>query len=261
MQLLLYFLIALGATTAGSLTGMGGGVIIKPLLDAMGDFDVATIGVLSGITVFSMALVSIVKQISGGARLNLKIALPLAIGSVVGGTLGQSLFDWAATGLSQSSMVTALQNGILSLLIVAVFIYMRNKSKNPGFHLTGMLPSAGVGLILGVISSFLGIGGGPINVALIIIVFSFETKTAALCSIVAILFSQTAKLGAILLTTGFGGFDLRLLPPMVVGAILGGFLGANFSKKLSQKAVETCFNAIQLLVLALCIVNIARTML
>lgn len=31
MQYILYFLIAIGATTVGSLTGMGGGVIIKPL--------------------------------------------------------------------------------------------------------------------------------------------------------------------------------------------------------------------------------------
>lgn len=31
-QYFLYFLIAFGATTAGSMTGMGGGVIIKPLL-------------------------------------------------------------------------------------------------------------------------------------------------------------------------------------------------------------------------------------
>ena len=35
MQYILYFLIAIGATTVGSLTGMGGGVIIKPLMDVM----------------------------------------------------------------------------------------------------------------------------------------------------------------------------------------------------------------------------------
>lgn len=53
-----YFLIALLATTAGAMTGMGGGVIIKPLLDLLGDYDAATIGVLSALTVFVMSLVS-----------------------------------------------------------------------------------------------------------------------------------------------------------------------------------------------------------
>ena len=62
MQYILYFLIAIGATTVGSLTGMGGGVIIKPLMDVMQGFDVETIGVLSSITVFCMSVVSIGKQ-------------------------------------------------------------------------------------------------------------------------------------------------------------------------------------------------------
>ena len=43
MQYVLYFLIAIGATTVGSLTGMGGGVIIKPLMDVLHGFDVQTI--------------------------------------------------------------------------------------------------------------------------------------------------------------------------------------------------------------------------
>lgn len=62
MQYVLYFLIAIGATTVGSLTGMGGGVIIKPLMDVLHGFDVQTIGVLSSLTVFSMSVVSIGKQ-------------------------------------------------------------------------------------------------------------------------------------------------------------------------------------------------------
>ncbi len=49
---LLYFFIALICTFAGAITGMGGGVVIKPVLDLMGDFDSASIGALSSITVW-----------------------------------------------------------------------------------------------------------------------------------------------------------------------------------------------------------------
>ena len=63
MQYILYFLIAIGATTVGSMTGMGGGVIIKPLMDVIQGVDVETIGVLSSITVFCMSVVSIGKHI------------------------------------------------------------------------------------------------------------------------------------------------------------------------------------------------------
>ncbi|MGB4608662.1 MAG: hypothetical protein GX243_05760 [Tissierellia bacterium] len=49
---ILYFLITLFATTLGSTSGMGGGVIIKPVLDAFGHYDIETISVLSSVSVF-----------------------------------------------------------------------------------------------------------------------------------------------------------------------------------------------------------------
>ena len=76
MIYLLYFLIAIGATTVGSLTGMGGGVIIKPLMDLLGGFDVETIGVLSSITVFAMSIVSVGKQIAQKAKIDFGTAIP-----------------------------------------------------------------------------------------------------------------------------------------------------------------------------------------
>ena len=79
MIYLLYFLIAIGATTVGSLTGMGGGVIIKPLMDLLGGFDVETIGVLSSITVFAMSIVSVGKQIAQKAKIDFGTAIPLAL--------------------------------------------------------------------------------------------------------------------------------------------------------------------------------------
>ncbi|WP_062320313.1 hypothetical protein [Halolactibacillus sp. JCM 19043] len=62
----LYFLVALVATLLGSLAGLGGGVIIKPILDLLGDFDLATISILSSVTVLSMAVVSMFKFKNSG---------------------------------------------------------------------------------------------------------------------------------------------------------------------------------------------------
>ena len=58
-----------------------------------------------------------------------------------------------------------VQNVVLSLLILAVFLYMKNKSRIPSQELRGVVVSLLVGVFLGICSSFLGIGGGPINVA------------------------------------------------------------------------------------------------
>ena len=67
---------------------MGGGVIIKPLMDVLHGFDVQTIGVLSSLTVFSMSVVSIGKQMLARTKIPFGTAIPLALGSVMGGLAG-----------------------------------------------------------------------------------------------------------------------------------------------------------------------------
>ncbi len=260
MQFIIYFLLALFATTVGSLTGMGGGVIIKPLMDVLGDFDVQTIGIVSSITVFSMAVVSVGKQIKAKTEIPFKTAIPLGIGSVAGGFFGEKLLTFIVNLLNANAVVTVVQNCVLAVLILCVFLYMKNKQKIKGKALSGIFVSLAVGIFLGVCSSFLGIGGGPINVALIIYLFSVNTKTATVCSLVTILFAQISKLTTVALTIGFSAFDLSVAPLMIIGAILGGFLGAGLNKKCSEKTVEKAFNAVQLLVLGITLFNIIRNL-
>ncbi|MBQ1995222.1 MAG: sulfite exporter TauE/SafE family protein, partial [Clostridia bacterium] len=162
--------------------------------------------------------------------------------------------------LNANSIVTVVQNCVLAVLILCVFVYMKNKDKIKGRSLNGAVVSLAVGIFLGICSSFLGIGGGPINVALIIFLFSVGTKTATVCSLVTILFAQISKLTTVALTTGFSGFDLSIAPFMIVGAILGGFIGASLNKKCSEKTVEKAFNGVQLLVLGITVFNIIRNL-
>lgn len=124
MQYLIYFLIAIAATTAGSMTGMGGGVIIKPVMDVLHDFDVETIGIMSSITVFSMSLVSVGKQ---AARIQapFQIAVPLGIGSVIGGYVGQQMLTQIVEWLGVQNQVVVIQNVMLVFLILVIFIYMK----------------------------------------------------------------------------------------------------------------------------------------
>lgn len=255
-----YFLIAIGATTVGALTGMGGGVIIKPVLDLLGDYNAATIGVLSSCTVFAMSIVSILKQLRQKAVIPAAIALPLAVGSVVGGAVGERILRTLIAFLGDNRAVIVTQNVCLSLLITLVFLYMLNKNRIASLHCQGLVLSAAVGVLLGFFSSFLGIGGGPINVALLIFVFSLDTKTATVCSILTILFAQISKLTAVALSTGFASFDLTMLPVMAAGAVIGGWFGAKMNKLLPERTVELAFNGVQLLVLAACLFNIGRNL-
>ena len=57
----LMFLIAMAASTIGSICGFGGGVIIKPIVDSLGLLPVSTVSFLSGCTALAMAVSSLIR--------------------------------------------------------------------------------------------------------------------------------------------------------------------------------------------------------
>lgn len=250
-----YFLIALGATILGAMAGLGGGVIIKPLLDFLGDYSLSTIGVLSSFTVFSMAVVSIIKQIRYKVKIEVRKTVFIGIGSIIGGVLGDKIINLILKVLSES-LVTIVQNFILAILLIFIYIYMNNKEKYKSYKVNNSIACILIGLLLGSIASFLSIGGGPINVCVLALFFSMDTKEAAVNSIITILFSQGSKLITIITTRGLSGFDLTMLPYMVIGGIVGGMIGSKLNKKFNSAVILKVFNVVVLALILLNIYNI-----
>ncbi|MDI9496200.1 MAG: sulfite exporter TauE/SafE family protein [Bacillota bacterium] len=257
---ILYFLITLFATTLGSTSGMGGGVIIKPVLDAFGHYDIETISVLSSVSVFLMCLISVSKKIRAGNDIKLDVAVPLSVGAVGGGYCGNYIFETALAN-QNANIVKIIQNSLLGLMLAVIFIYMLNKDKIKSLNLKSKFWPISIGFSLGMISSFLGIGGGPVNVAAFVFLFGYSAKTASSASLITILFSQISKLLSVLLGTGFGAYDLTILPYMLIGAATGGFLGSQISRRLSEKNVVLFFNITQILIFLICMFNIYNTIL
>lgn len=256
MLALLYFFIALICTFAGAITGMGGGVVIKPVLDLLGDFDSASIGALSSITVLAMSLTTFARQVGKKRQTSIVKLIVLGISSAGGGVLGQYIFDLMIKGSVNGHTVKVIQNSILLFLIVCIFFYMLFREKIKQLHLKNTVFYILVGLVLGVLSSFLGIGGGPMNVAILMLLFAMEIKEATFASIVTIMFAQIAKVVTILASGGFGGYDLSMLPYMVIAGVLGGLIGSFVGKKISTKFTVVAFNLMQLAVMVICVVNI-----
>lgn len=251
----IYLLIALVATTLGSMAGLGGGVIIKPILDFLGDYNLSTISVLSSFTVFSMSIVSIFKQIRYKFQIELRKTVLIGIGSILGGFIGENLINLILT-LINPSIVTVIQNFVLALHLILVYIYMNNRNKFKSYHIENFFACISIGILLGSIASFLSIGGGPINVCILTIFFSMNTKEAAVNSIITILFSQGSKLITIAASTGFSSFDLSMLPSMVIGGIFGGLIGSKFNKLYSGESILKVFNIVVISLTILSLYNI-----
>ena len=91
--MLIFFLVALTASVAGAICGIGGGVIIKPVLDLLHLETVTAISFLSGCTVLSMSCYSVGKSLLAKEHsVSLNVGTPLALGAAAGGLAGNQLF-------------------------------------------------------------------------------------------------------------------------------------------------------------------------
>ncbi len=253
--MIIAFLISFLACIVGAICGMGGGVIIKPVLDFIRFGSASTISFMSGCTVLAMTSYSVGKSLlAGEKKVEMKTVTPLAVGAAIGGVAGKALFNLIRDSAPDRQMVGAVQAAALALLTVATLIYTLNKSKIKTRKVTGMAGCFAIGLVLGVVSSFLGIGGGPINLVVLYYFFSMETKTAAANSLYIILFSQLAGVVSTFVT-GLPEFSTVGLIFMMTGGVLGGITGRSLTKKMDSKAVDKLFIALMIFIIAINIYN------
>ncbi len=241
MMNLILFLLCLIASTLGAITGVGGGILIKPIADAMNLLPVSAISFLSGCTVFCMAASSLIRGRGNGVKLEKSVTIPLAAGSVAGGLLGKWMFELIRQNFSNEAVLGLIQAILLLAMTLAVLVYYLFKSKIKPKNLRGLILCAVVGLTLGIISSFLGIGGGPANVAILCWLFSMTSKEAAKNSIFVIFFSQLVSLGSTFLGNTVPDVSIWLVVLMAAGGVVGAIIGSVISKRISDQGVDKVF--------------------
>lgn len=251
----LYFIVIFGAIVIGSITGLGGGVIIKPLLDLINYHDLGTISFLSSTGVFFMALLNTVKAVRQKTPIDFKLVMMVALGAMAGGLFGAQLFS-IGRSIWGDSTIKLLQNALLLVSLIVV-LYIMNRVKQT-YQLQSWFFKLLIGLALGLVSSFIGIGGGPINVVVFFLFFSIDMKNAAVYSLATIVFSQLTNLPSLIMKMDFGSFDFIFLGIIVVGSYIGSQLGSKLRTAFTQKQVQTWFNASMVLLMGIAILNLIR---
>jgi uncharacterized membrane protein YfcA len=255
----LFFLVSIGSSIVGAICGIGGGVIIKPVLDATGVLSVSGISFLSGCTVLAMSVVSEYKNLrSGGEKLQVKIATALAVGAAVGGIAGKAMFESLKRMVGDENLVGMVQAIVLMAITLMTFVYTLLQSKIRTKHCKNLVLCLIIGLVLGIFSSFLGIGGGPINLMVLGYFFSMRAKEAAMSSLYIIMFSQITSLVQTIATGSIPSVSPLYLVMMVVGGILGGMIGSKINKRLKEEDVSHLFLVLMLVIVAINIYNAVK---
>ena len=256
---IIFFMICFGASTVGAICGIGGGVIIKPVLDAFGVMSVSTISFLSGLTVLCMSSYSVIRmKLEKSSAVKRQTGLPLAIGAALGGVAGKALFGVIKASFPDPEKVGTVQAVCLAAVTAATLFYTLKKEKISTKSITSPVLSAVLGALLGIMSSFLGIGGGPINLVVLAYFFSMSSKVAAANSLYVIFFSQVASLLYSVFTKSIPQFSILTLVVMAAGGIAGGIVGRKINKTIDDKVVDKLFICCMVVIIMICIFNAVK---
>lgn len=220
--------------TLVGLTGLGGGMVLLPLL-------ISVLGVPPIIAVGSDAVINCITKIGAGAlhwrrgNVSWRLALSLAYGSIPGAILGVTLLA-RIRGAYGSGVNDFLKVAIGILLIVIPISYLLKRS--PAASLPSLEDirrskySFGVSLIgffAGILVGITSIGSGSVILMLLLVFYGYTPAVMVGTDIIhAILLAGLTGL----LQFGFGNVDMVLVACVLIGSIPGGLLGAYLTKYL-----------------------------
>ncbi|MDR1430618.1 MAG: sulfite exporter TauE/SafE family protein [Propionibacteriaceae bacterium] len=169
---LIFIGIGVAAGYLSGLFGVGGGTIIVPMLLTFAHFDVRKASGTSLAAIVPTAIVAVISYVSRDA-VDWLAALLIVIGSVGGAQIGSHLLDKLPKKVIRWAFI-----GFLIAVIVSLFIVVTSRDSQIQIDFWLGTAMVALGLIVGVLSGLLGIGGGLVVVPMLILLFGASDLVA-----------------------------------------------------------------------------------
>ena len=242
MTILLLFLTGLLAGGFGALVGLGGGVIVIPILTMLFHLPIHTaIGIsLVGVIATSTGT-AIVYVREGKANIRLGMTLELAttigaiLGAVIAGYVGSKvLFLLFSAILTYNTYSMLRKNEENHISEVAVSVDGNDNAYQIRNIPLGLFFSA----IAGILSGLLGIGGGLVKIPVMYLLMGVPLKTAAATS--NFMIGVTASASAFIYFLS-GKLDVFAAVPVALGVFFGAMVGTRINRQISTRSLKKIF--------------------
>jgi uncharacterized membrane protein YfcA len=230
-------LLGFAAGVLGSMIGLGGGIIIVPILTFLG-FPPTVAASNSLFGALSNAIASTISY-SRQKRIVYSLGLKLGLLSVPGTILGALLSTDVAPDIFK------ILFGFV-LIASAVYIFVRKKigTAEKTFSSQVMIFAIGASFFAGLISAFFGIGGGIVFVPLMVVGMGMAMKKAAPTSQLILLFSS---LSGVITHSILGHPDFMQAGLLAIGSFIGGLVGARLSIDVKERYLQIIVSVVILI--------------
>ena len=218
----------------GSMIGLGGGIVIVPVLTFLG-FSPQVAASNSLFAAFSNAIASTISY-TRQKRIEYLLGLKLGLLSIPGTILG------AFISADITPSVFKALFGIV-LVVSSVYIFSKRKIESKAYNLSKqiMVLVVAASFFAGIISSLFGIGGGIVFVPLIVIAIGLSMKLAAPTSQFVLLFASASGMIA---HTFLGHPDFYQALLLAGGAFVGGLVGSRLSLEIEEKKLRIIVSSV-----------------
>ncbi|PHJ66297.1 permease [Nostoc linckia z18] len=260
---LLVWLGSFSAGLLGALTGLGGGVVIVPLLTSVFGVDLRYAVGASLVSVIATSLGAASTYIKKGYT-NLRLGMFLEVGTTIGAIIGATIATFVSVKaltivlaivliysayLSQRPRIENTQDEPADPL--ADYLKLNNSYPTPDGLMSYQVHSVPVGfsmmILAGVLSGLLGIGSGGFKVLAMDQAMRLPFKVSTTTSNFMIGVTAAASAGVYLAR---GYIDPGLSMPVMLGVLPGAFLGARVLAGTQTEILRTIFSIV-LVVMAL----------
>ena len=261
--ILILILTGLAAGVLGALFGIGGGMIIVPVLTVVCGFGAVESAAASLVGIIATSVGGTVFYLDKGMT-NIRLGLFLEISTVIGAIIGAFI-----SALLEEWVVLAVFTTVILFSAIRMILNKKGDvetSEDGEFEFTDPkdgttirydVKNKGVGFslcsIAGVISSLTGVGGGLIKVPVMNMLMNVPMKAATATS--SYMIGITAFSGAIIYFIN-GHVDMAVAACIALGSFAGAMVGSRLSRLFDATALKRYFSILLFVIAVVMIVRI-----
>ena len=259
-------LLSVVAGLIGSVFGLGGGIIVVPVLTilyGMETMDAVAVSLVAIVAISSVSAASLVKE----RVANVRIGLRLEIGAAGGAILG------AIIALYVGSQILAICFAFV-LIYSAIYMFLRpelpivaddisNTDDNFVYHdtkaekdVTYVVKNIGTGTVgfmaAGITSALTGVGGGTIKIPIMNVHMRMPMKVATATSSYVI--GITAFSGAAVYLL-MGAVDIMTASVVIVGSFIGSLIGLRIVRNIDASSLRRYFSLVLIFLASVMLLN------